>query len=275
MSKDATLKLAGALASHARGQTLAASFGATTGESLPEAGALFVFGTEFQSNCAAARTWLEWAVKPGRVLVMVPPFGRGPCEVPTTWEARPSESLAGGESELSRLLARERRHEIRGRLLPLERNAGQVITAGWRKHPSAGLVAITALPLWSLSALDHGAACAAWLSTLMEQAGQRTEEESSPCGGAASPTERAPTPDEWTVLLHLCTGPFENEAAAAEALAGSALHHIPKERAGAALRGIVDLGYAKDGALTNRGGRALLDSPYAAFVRALRRQHER
>ena len=275
MSKGSIAQLAGILASHARGQTLSASFGATSCESLPDGGAVFALGTEFQGDSTAAGKWIEWAVKPGRVLVVVPPFGRGPCGTPTLWEARSTETLAGGETELGKILARERRYEIRGRLLPLERNAGQVITAGWRKHPTAGLVVITALPLWSLSVLDHRPACVAWLATLMEQAGQRTQEASSPGETSTSRIVRTPTPDEWTFLLHLCTGLFDSEDAAVKALAHSTVHRLSEERAVAAQRGLVDLGYAKDGALTSEGDQALLGSPYATFSRALRRQHER
>ncbi len=134
--------LGGSLGTHARGRTLAASFGAAACDTLPVSGTLFVLGKELQASGEKARAWVAWAAEPGRVLVAVPPFGREPCDVPAPWEVRRAEPLAGGETALGKLLARERRHEIRGQLLPLERTAGQVVTAGWRKHPAAGLVVI-------------------------------------------------------------------------------------------------------------------------------------
>jgi|GEM_PF-720028 len=291
MSEETILQITGALASHARGRTLAASFGAvlcgaasfgaaspglSPSESLPRVGVLFVMGKEFQDDHNAADAWLTWAAKPGRLLVVGPPFRRGPCDVPASWEARPAETLAGGETELGKRLARERKHEIRGSMLPLERNAGQVITAGWRRHPAAGLVAITTLPLWSLSALDHRTACKDWLSSLLEQAGRPPADEASqPETAGVSQAERNPTPDEWAFLLHLCTGPFENEESALSALARSAVHQFAPGCAREALRDLVDLGYATNGNLTAKGERVLLDGPYAAYARALRRQHER
>lgn len=272
MNEALTLYLGGSLVTHARGNTLTASFGATPCETPPAAGALFVLGTELQSDAALAQTWIDWAAWPGRLLVVLPPFRREPCELPVQWEARRTESLAGGESELGKLLARERRHEIRGRLLPLERNAGQVVTAGWRRHPAAGLVAITTLPLWSLTALDHREACTAWLTGLIEQAGKPASVPAKIRRGGAAAPQRLPTDDEWALLLHLCTGPFESESTALVALSGSAVHALRGDRAERALQGVITLGFVKCGSLTATGEKALLDGPYAAYARGLRRE---
>jgi len=168
------------------------------------------------------------------------------------------------------LLARERRHEIRGQLLPLERTAGQVVTAGWRKHPAAGIVVITTLPVWSLIALDHKQACAEWLAELVEQAGKPVEGEDE--GGDGSPTSRVPSPDEWTLLLHLCTGPFEGSEASLKALGRSVIHHLPAECTRTAMEGLMELGLMEEGNLTAEGERTLLEGPYANYARALRRR---
>lgn len=272
MSNPAQAYLGGGLAGHARGRTLAATFRAEAASTLPAAGALFVLGKEFQAGGEAADAWLEWTSTPGRALVVVPPFGREPCDKPARWEAKTADPLAGGETALGKVLARERRHEIRGQLLPLERTAGQVVTAGWRKHPAAGLVVITALPVWSLSALDHGSACAAWLADLVGQAGRAPDPALTNQDAPTKPVERVPTRDEWTLLLHLCTGPFPTEGAVVEALARSAIHTLPEETATAAMQGLKELGLAESGALTARGERTLLKGPYAAYAQALRRR---
>ena len=271
MSHAARAYLGGGLADHARGRTLEATFRAVAAApTLPAAGALFVLGKEFQAGGEDTVAWLEWARVPGRVLIVVPPFDRRPCETPAEWEARTTEPLAGGKTVLGKILARELRHEIRGQLLPLERGAGQVITAGWRKHPASGLVVITALPVWSLSALDHGAACTAWLADLIRQSGKAPD---TVLGGLDSPTktQRAPSQDEWTLLLHLCTGPFPTEQTALDALAQSAIHRLPRESAVAAMKGLSELQLAESGALTDLGERTLLGGPYAAYAEALRR----
>lgn len=272
MSGSAKAFLGGGLAAHARGRTLTATFNAAALPSLPNAGALFVLGKEFQGGGDEVDSWLEWATTPGRALVVLPPFDRPACDVPVRWEARRAEPLAGGETALGRLLARERRHEIRGQLLPLERTAGQVVTAGWRKHPAAGLVVITALPVWSLTALDHGDACVAWLDDLVGQAGTAPETLATDPDASPAPAERVPTRDEWTVLLHLCTGPFPTAEAALEALARSAIHTLPAESAATAMEGLAELRFAESGGLTASGERALLVGPYAAYARALRRR---
>lgn len=270
MSVQPGVYLGGVLASHARGQTLGATFGAQACESLPVAGALFVLGKEFQTG-ENATVWVAWAATSGRVLVVIPPFDRTPCNVPTQWEARRIEPLAGSETTLGTLLASERRHEIRGRLLPLEKNAGQIVTAGWRKHPAAGLVVITALPIWSLTALDHKPACDAWLTNLIQQAGK-----SSPLSEDQDENKeqllRAPTAHEWTLLLHLCTGPFMDADTALKALSRSSIHSLPPVHATPALATLTKLGLAEAGGLTAGGERLLLEGPYAAYARALRRR---
>lgn len=269
MSGSAKAFLGGALAAHARGRTLTATFNAEAVQTLPAAGALFVFGKELQGGGDGVASWLKWATTPGRALVVLPPFERQACDVPVRWEAQRAEPLAGGESALGRLLARERRHEIRGQLLPLERIAGQVVTAGWRKHPAAGLVVITALPVWSLTALDHGDACIAWLDDLVAQAGTAPETLATDPGASPGPAERVPTRDEWTLLLHLCTGPFPTAEAALEALARSAIHTLHADSATTAMEDLAELRFAESGRLTARGERALLAGPYAAYARAL------
>ncbi len=266
-----TPHLAGGLAKHARGRTLTASFAAVACDQLPKSGAVFVLGKELQANDEQASAWLAWATAPGRVLVAVPPFGRQACELPTHWQVPRAEALAGGETALGKLLARERRHEVRGQFLPLERTAGQVVTAGWRKHPAAGLVVITTLPVWSLTALDHSAACETWLAELLDQAGTPVTPAADDESGTRPP-ERAPTQDEWAVLLHLCTGPFDDDDSAMRELSRSTVHDLTKECAAEALHGLREQGLAEAGAPTAAGEQALLAGPYSAFARALRRQ---
>ena len=93
--------------------------------------------------------------------------------------------------------------------------------------------------------------------------------------GGDSPTPapgRFPTPDEWTFLLHLCTGPFDDDQAAVNALSTSPIQELASERAEVALRGLTSLGLAEAGALTAAGERALLGGPYSAYADAIRRR---
>lgn len=264
--------LSGGLAGHARGRTLSVSFGGTAaGDVRPQAGTMLVFGRDVQREHPLADTWLSWCDAPGRLVVAVPPFDPGTCERPAGWEARRSEPLAGGDSRLGRLLAGERQHELRGQLLPLERIAGQVVTACWRRHPAAGLFVVTTLPLWSLTTLDHREACLSWLDDLLEQAGKPILDSTSE---AVVPTgqRRTLTQEEWTMLLHLCTGIYDSTDSALSALELSTLHRLDPEHARSALEALEGMGLILKGILTERGRITLLEGPYAAYARALWRQ---
>jgi hypothetical protein len=261
--------LLGELGGHARGKTLIAALGATAGDP-PSSGVALAFGKEAQLSAPALDVWVTWAQEPGRVLVLMPPFQRGVCAVPTDWEARRAEPLAGGETELGRVLARDRQHELRGELIPQERVGGQVVTACWRRHPAAGLVVITALPLWSLIVLDHNKPLQDWVDEQVKQAGAPRRVASSPAP-VSSPF--SPGPDDWTLLLHLCTGPFPDPATALAALERSNVHSIEGPRATRALQRLIAAGLVEGGALNAAGEGALRASPFAAHARALRRMH--
>jgi hypothetical protein len=261
--------LLGELGGHARGKTLMAALGAAAGEP-PQSGVALAFGKEAQLSAAALDAWVAWAQEPGRVLVLMPPFQRGLCAVPTDWEARRADPLPGGETELGRVLARDRQHELRGELIPQERVGGQVVTASWRRHPAAGLVVITALPLWSLIVLDHKEPLQGWVDGLVQQAGapRRVVFSSAPSSSPFSPG-----PDDWTVLLHLCAGPFPDTVTALVALEGSNVHSIEGVRAARSLQRLTAAGLVEGGALSTAGEAALRASPFAAHARALRRMH--
>lgn len=260
-----TTVLLGDLGHHARGKTLVAAVGACPGD-LPPHGVALAFGKEAQQQPDRFRHWVDWAREPGRVLVLMPPFERGACEVPTAWEARRADPLAGGEGELGRVLARERRHELRGELVPLERAAGQVITGLWRRHPNAGLVVITALPLWSLLILDHRPVLGAWLDDLLAQAGSARSSGEPPV-----PDRFEPTAQDWTLLLHLCSGPFADGPDALDALAASTVFRLDAASAGAAMQRLTAAGWVEGGRLTDAGGQALAAGPYSLQARALTR----
>lgn len=258
-------RLLGDLGAHARGRTLAVALGAVPGDP-PQHGVALGFGKEAQQSPELLAKWVLWAQEPGRVLVLVPLFQRGLCATPTNWEARRADPLAGAASELGRVLACERQYELRGELLPLERVGGQVVTGVWRRHPAAGLVVITALPLWSLLVLDHSKALQDWIADLVSQAGTPRTEVDQPAASSF-----APGPDEWTVLLHLCTGPFESPVIALRELHRSVVLRLDPSSAQAALERLIGAGWANAGALAPAGEQALADSPYAHYARTLRR----
>lgn len=263
--------LLGDLAGHPRGRNLGVSFHAEQAEAPPKAGAVLVFGKEFQTNPERAAQWVLWANAPGRLLILLPPYLPGACETPLHWEVCRSEPMAGGETSLSRMLASERIYEFRGGLLPLERVGGALITAGWRKHTAAGLVVWTALPLWSLTVLDHREACRAWIEDLLAQCGRPT----APKSPETESNEITLTKEEWIMLLHLCAGSFAGDAEALAGLNGSQVIHLELGTAKNVLTQLREKGLTLGGKLTPAAEKMLEVSPYAAFARELRRlSHE-
>lgn len=260
-----TVVLLGELGSHARGQTLSAAVGARR-DVQPPSGVAIAFGKEAQQAPDHLAAWCAWAEKPGRVLVLVPPFLRGILDQPTPWEARRSEPLAGGTTELGRVLASERQHEIRGELVPAERVGGQMVTGTWRRHPAAGVVVVTALPLWSLLTLDHRGPLREWLDSFLSDAGPSIASES----GSTAPG-LIPTPHDWAMLIHLYAGSYQDATEAIAALNASPIFTLDTQAAHATLARLQRAGLATGGTLSSRGRAILLASPHATFARALER----
>jgi hypothetical protein len=259
--------LLGELGAHARGKTLGAVAAATAGD-LPAHGLALAFGKDAQQDVDMLRTWVEWAQSPGRALVLMPPFKREVCAVPVSWEARRADGLAGGETDLGRLLAAERQYELRGELAPIERVGGQVVTGAWRRHPASGLVVATALPLWSLKVLDHAHLLRAWLGDLRVEAGTPRVDALKPA------SDYRPAPTDWTVLLHLCGGSFDGPSCALGALASSSVFAVEPGEAAASLTRLERAGWAAGGNITPAGRDALRAGPYRDHARAIeRRRH--
>lgn len=257
----------GDLAHHPRGRNLKVSFGAEPGDVPPPAGVVIVFGRDIQTKVEMAAELIKWAIEPGRLLLVVPPFSVGNFAAPVPWEVRRLSPIAGGETPLSQILAVERLHEFRGALIPIERVGGAIITAGWRKHPAAGMVVWTALPLWSLTALDHPGDCTAWLEQIYAQCGKPVETEDSAKGLA----EQELSESEWTMLLYLCTGPYSSKEEALRALSESPLFHIEADRVQETWCGLEKRHLVEAGALTAAGNSLVDESRYAAYAKELRR----
>lgn len=263
--------LCGTIATHRRGRVLTDVVGALKGEGFPEdSGIGVMFATDFQEESAEVRaTWLKWSQAPGRVLLLVPPFSVGPCQEPLRWEALPwKEGKSAGEAGLASTLATEVRHEIQGELQPARALGGvwadyAINTAFYRKHPNAGLFVVTALPVWSLTLLDHAATLGEWFAGLQAMAGtpsaQREPEE----------PEFQLQPNHYALLLHLLGGRFENQEAALAKLGTSPIFKLDAEESAARLAELVRQNLAEGGRVTEQGREALRRSPYEAFASAL------
>lgn len=267
--------LLGLLATHARGKVLSEAIGAIGVESLPnEFGLCLAFGADFQmADSPTQQAWVNWSVLSGRTLLLIPPFNITECKLPASWRAfRPQKPEPIGTDTLGKLVASEVRFEIAGTLQTAvevvgEWKGGGVHTAYYRKHPHSGLFAITCLPLWSLTVLDHRRTIQEWLETLGGLAG-----ESAPARAVEeATTEFRPNRDHFAMMLHLCERDFTSTAEALDRLADSPVFAIPEESARPCLSSLEEAGLVNSGKLTDKGREMLLDSPYAVYATAMER----
>lgn len=265
--------LLGTLASHPRGKVLVEATDAIALDSLPkDHGMCVAFGSDFQDHTEALqRDWTRWAEISGRILLLIPPFKVVECKLPTAWRIyRPQKVDPAGADTLARLLAPEVRFELTGSMQVATDvigawKGGGLHTAYYRKHPDSGLFAITCLPLWSLTVLDHRDAFTTWLNTLGQLAG-----EPAPAAEAeATPTEFRPTRDHFAMMLHLCERSFASREEALAGLADSPVLAIPENAARNCIDELETAGLAVDGKLTETGRSMLLASPYAVYAAAM------
>lgn len=267
--------LLGSLATHARGKVLAEVVDVFTAYVLPPGFGLSVaFGSDFQElDEDSQREWATWAEPAGRTLLLIPPFKMGDYAIPAKWRIyRPEMTFGGDPSRLAKLLASEVRYEVAGSLqtavdLGGQWKSGGVNTAYFRKHPDSGVFAITCLPLWSLTVLDHRDELKKWLSMLHELSGQpMTKVDSQDSADLFHPTK-----DHFAMMLHLCGGRFQSSDEAVAALVDSPVLTLPAVAARQCLHQLDVAGLSGAGQLTESGRKMLFDSPYAGYARAMER----
>ena len=261
--------LHGALASHRRGRVLQEALAAEPASVLPEGRAVVMaFGESFQGADRAEQARLvEWTRASGHVLLLLPPFAPGVCEVPVTWRAERFQGGARGGEGLASLLSTEATYRIDGKLqtppMPGATWGDLSVCLGiHRLHPAAGLFAVTSLPLWSLTALDADDALLSWVDGLSALAGESR--------AAAPPLERSLTPDHFGMLVFLMSRSFTDEDEALAALQRSSIFRLHPERSRQLLTELRDLGHVVGATLTAEAAELVMKSPYACYVSALR-----
>lgn len=270
--------LLGKLGGHSRGQTLMDVVNATRTDDLPKGhGVCFLFANEFQERDDAFRTrCVSWCSQPGRTVVLVPPMKLEDCKLPLPWRPLPAGAIDASKSKgLAKLLAPELKYEVTtdmqpAKLLDGEWNRGGINTAYFKKHPNSGVFAVTCLPVWSLSVLDHGSSLADWVQTLHSLAGDPIALEEASEGEVVF----TPSSDHFAVLLHLTSDRWKSRESALRALEQSLVLSLPADRASECLTELEENDLASDGKLTSRGKEALAASPYSAYAGSLEKSNE-
>lgn len=265
----APILLHGSLAKHQRGRILAEAASAIPSAALPEGPAVVLeFGETFQNAEQDERTRLiEWTRVPGHLLLLVPPFIKGECESPVSWQAERLTSAPRGGEGLALVLAPEVSYQLTGKLqVPAISGATwsdlSVCLGVYRLHPAAGLFAVTTLPLWSLAVLDAPMELEHWLNRLVLLAG-----ESMP---AQAPEPEPLLADHYGLLVFLMSWPLGDEEQAIEGLGSSPVFQIPVERAHSLLKALQDRGLVDGAVPTTEAEKLVMQSPYAHYVSALR-----
>jgi hypothetical protein len=190
--------------------------------------------------------------------------------IPVPWRIYRPQQVEAEADQLAKLLASEVRYALTGTVQIATDIGGQwkgseINTGYYRKHPHAGLFAMTCLPLWSLMVLDHREVLHTWLWTLHGLAG-----EPAPQHGTEEQSHAFhPSKDHFTMLLHLCEGVFGSADEAVAALADSPVFTMPAVAARQCLQQLEEAALAMDGTLTEAGRAMLFDSPYAAYAEAM------
>jgi hypothetical protein len=132
----------------------------------------------------------------------------------------------------------------------------------YRLHPAAGLFAVTALPIWSLSVLDAPAELESWFSCLVALAGEEAP--------AVTPKTAPLKPDHFGLLVFLLSGSFNTTDEALQNLVSSTVFRFSPERARLLLKELSERGLVVDAAPTPEAKALVMESPYALYVSAVR-----
>jgi len=177
------LYLPDTLATQRRGRFLTSLLNAETINlaSLPEQGCLLMLGEDF-SHYQKKAELLHWAIKPGCVLLLLPPYALGSVCAELDWQVQlwTDHVPMVSEHPLVVKVASEVNEQLLGQDGHASREAGHCWLSGeahtryWKKHSNSGVVAMTTLPLWSITLLDDAVVVHAWVSWFLSHAGSFT-----------------------------------------------------------------------------------------------------
>lgn len=268
------------LAGHRRGRYLATQLQAQeVGEGLPEAGVLLLTGTELQTSENAQRDALvAWCARPGRTLLVLPPYAEGRLLPSLDWMVgfRSGAPEPNGQ-RIPDLLAPETSYLLTGRDGDCDRAAGHqwpdfsVNTRLRKVHSGAGVFAATCLPLWSIALLNEAEAMGSWVRDLHRHTGAAAGQPSP--DGVVEPA--APLSTEALELL-VClygwrTGDPSRVLSALKAQP-IPIFRLADARVAELLPGLEAGGLVAEQGLSEAGVAALRNSPFWGFAVRLREE---
>ena len=176
--------LAGLLARHRRSRILIQLLNAElAGDSLPEKGMCLMFGQEYQQAKEEKQKKLQkWCKRPGRTLLLIPPFQAGEVGEGVDWSISFSgDDLNAEKGSVAQMVARE----VTFLLMSESPVFDGTLDHQWmdysfntlfnKRHSGTGVFCATTLPLWSISLMDAEYELKKWLERLHEHAGKVSE----------------------------------------------------------------------------------------------------
>jgi hypothetical protein len=235
-------------------------------------GVCLAFAGEMQDEPTQQQSALvSWATEPGRTVLLLPPLKQEECTLPVPWRVVRAGTIDSSKNKgLSKQLSAETKYELITEMQPAklidgEWSRGGLNTVYYKKHPNSGVFAITTLPLWSLTTLDHQQQLIDWIEQLHSLAGDPLEREPE----MEKTADFIPTNDHFALMLHLVRGRWRNRQSAIRSLQDSEVLSLPEPRVVECMLDLENGQFALEGRLTELGKKVLLASPYRAYARSL------
>jgi len=279
--------LTGTLAIHRRSRLLIQLLDAIAtdlqSDGLPESGICLLFGKEYQNaESEIQRMWQQWCERPGRTLLLIPPFIEGSIQKNddgVDWSMGfCGDGIQGLKGTIAELVAGEVVFCLQSEHAVFDYEAGHqwqdysFNTLFNKKHSASGLFAATTLPIWSISLMDFQEELLHYLEMLHDHAGTAIPESMEEMGGDG---EQAALEDEdYTVLACVYAYGKTNTPALLEKISDQTfpLFSFDPEWLTESLERLSDIGYVQEEGITKIGLAALQDAPWYQY--ALRMKEE-
>lgn len=159
-------------------------------------------GEQLQTSAELQAEGIAWGRQPGCTLLLLPPYKEGSIFPFLDWviELSSQPPVNARQLSLESILAEQlsyRLQGIDGDFIPnssLDELSGH--TRYWKAHSNSGLIAVTTLPLWSISLLDHADKVLAFLAELDKYTGK-----SSVTIPSEEPQTEPLHPEDITILV--------------------------------------------------------------------------
>lgn len=269
------------LAGHRRGRFLATLLGAQPVSDPPAEGIVLMIGKSFQAaESAEQEAWWTWSTRPGRVLLLLPPFAQGKVITDLDWNVAscPEPQCVTG-STIADALAFEVNQTLTGADGESDPAQGHVWTDGalntvlYKHHSASGMFAATCLPLWSIALLGKESDAGAWVKRLAAGAGQGGKPEDLREENEGSTINQL-EPMDFSLLVCLYGWDAKNGADLYARLENSVvpLVRLDEKQIREGMQRLQDHGYFAGENLTAAGMAALMSSPYWPYAQTLKEQ---